>query len=376
MVRLVCRQWSALSAPYLIDRVFFAPRRKVLEYFTAVSKHPVFSKTAIEIVYIPKLCVKSTMDSEEHQSACQHCRDNEKVSFDDQEAILESEEDMEVLQAALHSMPNLAKLLICDNLLEYDGRSWYSTDMPLSWADAYALPPMFGLFPQYDSDDSGYGSSWDLLMLENLFCAMSLSGRHFHTLAVEAQCQYNRIILPSTLCQIPSDASWHTSHILRTLSKLSLSFSNSSLGFINEDGNGIRMMSEWLEAATVLEELTLAFLMKLDPEEGACRLLTLPEWPHLRYLKLVGLVCTEDDLVAFLRKHALTAVCLQSICLTGPGTWEELSSKVLFDEVKLSHLANDMPDGYSRILEVDIARLERRMLRSKPVETASKVGYE
>ncbi|KAL9613482.1 MAG: hypothetical protein Q9167_001978 [Letrouitia subvulpina] len=49
--RLVSRKWHNVSSPFLMRRIFFAPRRRTLDIFNKIVKHPIFSQSITELVY-------------------------------------------------------------------------------------------------------------------------------------------------------------------------------------------------------------------------------------------------------------------------------------------------------------------------------------
>lgn len=54
-VRLTCQRLSNLASGYLFQRIYFAPRQKVMKDFAKIANHPIFCNSITEVVYDARL---------------------------------------------------------------------------------------------------------------------------------------------------------------------------------------------------------------------------------------------------------------------------------------------------------------------------------
>jgi len=380
-VRLVCRHWAALSTPLLIDRVFFAPRRKIMEYFTSVSKHPVFSKTVKEIFYDATLHDERMMEPERYklayklkyhdfdEAAYQRGLDQCRKMLVDQQAILDNKEDVAVIKAGLDLMPKVKRVSIFDSSKDSCVRPWYDDEGPGSWDGSLPNYPPIWTSYEKDSEQDGssetYGNGWDPRIFNNLFCAISLSDTTIYDLVLGAKQQKDLCTVPFTLCQFRRDELLHACNVFWPLTKLSIRFNTDDSGL--ED---IRWLVDWLKEARSLTDLTLEFLPTLY-EDVFHYLWQMSPWPNLRSLEISHMWCDQDGLAGFLRSHTLEMVCVKAIHLLAPGSWEEVAENLSFDKASLSYLGAEDNGGFYTLSNEEHTKLERCMLRSKPAEKAT-----
>ncbi len=142
--RLVCRLWELLGAPFLMNRVFFGPRRKIMDNFTAISRHPIFSKSIKQISYDVALNDASLLDLEIYkeefdvsyapidEGVYQRGLDRYREVFSDEQAILDTGEDFAVLKAGMDLLPNAKSFVLSDGLRHRCLWHWYHSLDPAS----------------------------------------------------------------------------------------------------------------------------------------------------------------------------------------------------------------------------------------------------
>lgn len=82
--RLTCVRWSNIGVEGLFQRVYFAPRKDVMQRFADVTGHPIFSRTIKEVVYDGTL-FQSRLINE--QTFRKHYEDFVQLPEDDRQAL-------------------------------------------------------------------------------------------------------------------------------------------------------------------------------------------------------------------------------------------------------------------------------------------------
>lgn len=82
--RLTCVRWSNIGVEGLFQRVYFAPRKDVMQRFADVTGHPIFSRTIKEVVYDGTL-FQSRLINE--QTLRKHYEDFVQLPEDDRQAL-------------------------------------------------------------------------------------------------------------------------------------------------------------------------------------------------------------------------------------------------------------------------------------------------
>lgn len=145
--RLTCTRLAGIGAHYLFQRIYFAPRRKVMEDFKCITSNPIFCKSVEELVYDSRLFI----DYEFHEGNPWECaskctRKTTPVKgcgweamylmvsgskdvvalarkyngfYADQQAISENGDDFHLLCEGLHRMPKISTLTLWDDF-RYD----------------------------------------------------------------------------------------------------------------------------------------------------------------------------------------------------------------------------------------------------------------
>ena len=137
--RLSCKCLADIGVHHLLTRVFFAPRKRVMQNFENIAAHPILSKLVTEMVYDTRLfvpwmfhdgdhsscthlgCVRYStkqeacgwgmLEGEDRGTAAELARRYQSL-LAAQQTILADHEDRKVLLAGLRSMPRLSALFI------------------------------------------------------------------------------------------------------------------------------------------------------------------------------------------------------------------------------------------------------------------------
>lgn len=154
--RLTCRRLSNVGAEFLIQRVYFAPRKAVMERFAAIAEHPVFSKYVTEVVYDARLfsqymqifLVYAANLAKLNQSSganlinqdrlikgtdykpveAQKCYNRYKGLYIAQQTVLEESLDLQNLSFNLPRLPKKMQVSVADTFSPSDNASFRSCD--------------------------------------------------------------------------------------------------------------------------------------------------------------------------------------------------------------------------------------------------------
>lgn len=179
LARLACVRWSNVGAEMLFSRVYFAPRRGVIESFSKITAHPIFSKTIKEIVYdgrlyLPRFAADTNHfrhefegkyripgdDEEDDQfddgptraplsSHCLYAHKVYKQLFNEQDIIFTKRLDVKALDTGLIQMPNIRIVRLLDTFtaadwlpVDDDSHECYNARSP-SISYSLTMPPSY-----------------------------------------------------------------------------------------------------------------------------------------------------------------------------------------------------------------------------------------
>jgi len=311
--RLVCRLWELLGAPFLMNRVFFGPRRKIMDNFTAISRHPIFSKSIKQIAYDVALNDASLLDLEIYkeefdvsyapidEGVYQRGLDRYREVFSDEQAILDTGEDFAVLKAGMDLMPNAKSFLLSDGLRHRCLWHWYHDLDPGFW-DASPAFPLSYFYSRCDRP----GVSWDLRVVRSILRAMSLSDTRVESLTLGVGGSKDRGAVPFTPTRFTGVESGHACGALRSLTKLSIQFKPNSHFNIHPQREETRALVGWLSEAQNLAQLTLDFCPALD-WDASHELLETAVWPSLQAVRIANIRTHTFLAAGFLERHRLEA---------------------------------------------------------------------
>lgn len=293
-----------------------------MENFTAISRHPTFSRSIKEIVYDAALNEASLLDiqrykeeyryrySDADEETCQRDFIQYWKVFDDQQAILDTGEDFAVLKAGMDLLPNAKSILVLDGLHNRSFCDWYDNKGPGSWDASPTFYPRFS----YSNPEA----PWDLRIVQNILRAISLSDTRIESLVLGVGGWKNdKGAVSFTPTQLTGANSGHARSAVQSLTKLWIqfqadSFKNSSvrgpyvssLDFQRVRLGETRSLVGWLSEAQNLTELTLKFCRGFD-WDGSRELLETALWPSLRAVRLANIRCYKSPVAGFVRRHVL-----------------------------------------------------------------------
>ena len=292
-VRLVCRLFERLATPFLLAHVRCGPLSRELTALTAVSLHPVLSRSVKEIIYVgsryPMMRTfveyKEALEASEFFDApkSQEQALDLKSAFlqhgqyyNDQSAMETSGETVARLCTALMRMPNVDKITVSPNFYCY---------LDNHYSSKYFLEPK-----------SAYDDAFLLMTL-----VLSLTGTNIRELDIEDDDAIpERAGVTGRVFRGMSTMSLgHCCNAFRDLRKISMEISE-----VDIYGWKTGYPAEIISCATNLEYLWLSGDgYDLIPVKY---LLSTTVWSRLTSVSLIRLALDQEELVDFLRRHAGT----------------------------------------------------------------------
>ncbi|KAH0547959.1 hypothetical protein GP486_008300 [Trichoglossum hirsutum] len=334
-VRLVCRLFECLATPFLVRSVTFGPLSTQLATLTAISRHPVISKSISEIVYncnlyrptrslqeyqkemleahgrnlqrmrhlahsqTPKLnCPASGEEYLELQAAFSLYR----LHYDDQTRMEASGEVMARLCCALTRMPNVKKITLSSTSSCYLGG--YGPTSP----SKYFMEPV----PAYNK------------AFLHTVRALSLTGAQVPELDMELNVFFDHEYshLYGGVFQGMSNMDFgHCCDAFRGLRKVTMTVSPGKM-----DGWTAGKLAVILSGATELEDLSFYSCSWGFPIQTSWIFGT-TTWHRLTNLGIGHVTLDQEELLSLLKRHSRTLkdLRLYRIFLTnGAGSWESL----------------------------------------------------
>lgn len=373
--RLVCSRFSEVGACLLFKRIYFAPRKNVMEDLESVATHPVFSKSIKELVYDTRL-FSSYMFHERTGDGCdgncdlyRECRwtDREELlrwypekihsgnsieqiakRYNDfntqQESIFCHHEDYEVLLRGFKRLPNLTRLELIDHFVSPSSgttkHEWYQQRTRAEFGE---LISPHGWGAEWSAD---FRDQWNFGGVTALYRALDKAHVRLTTISVspESGC------LPPQMLSVPQDFSAAFGSRITTL-KLRLVWAPGSSGLYSPGEESITCCRHFLEWTPLLEHLEIAgyrnhgMISWHDYFRGI-------SWPRLKYLELKTLYATHDDLKDFFRSHkaSLRMLKMSSVCLarqaSGAWDWDAMTTEtgkyLTLNKVSLSILEEEV----------------------------------
>jgi hypothetical protein len=340
-VRLVCQHFERLATPFLLSCIVCAPLLSMMTTLTAVSLHPVVSKSVEEIIYIcnryrriqtlsgyKEALVEASPPfsgqfeaprSKEEILDLKSAFSQYRQHYNDQTVMENSGEVIARLCSALMRMPNVKKVTISPN---FDPVSDY-------WS-TYSLEPA----PAYDKA---------FLLLAR---ALSLAGTTLQELDIESDDSTDRDDYGVTGAIFRGMSRMNLSHCcdaFRSLRKISIATHEENI-----DGWMTGHFAEILSCATNLEQLCITG--GYTASISAKYFLGIPTWNQLISLDLCNANFDQKGLLGFFDRHSgtLKNLWFYHVCLL-TGSWEivlkwmkaSLSLKV----VSISEVVEENDDG-------------------------------
>lgn len=352
-----------------------------MDNFTAISRHPIFSKSIKKIVYDAALNDASLLDLEIYkevydftysatdeesdersldqyremydftssptdEESYQRSLDQYREVFYDQQAILDTGEVFAVLKAGMDLLPNAKSFLVLDGLPDRWFWHWYH----ITGSGGWGADPTFPRSSLYSRDNHPV-VSWDLRVVRSIIRAISLSDTRIEKLALGAGGLIGDAgLVPFTPTQFTGVDSGHARSALRSLTNLSIQFKpssdfNSGLVESHVSHSDLRRSSlketralvGWISDAHNLTELILEFGPALD-WNGSRELLETALWPSLRAVRLANIRCYTFLAVEFLMRHTLK---VEYLLTSGAGGLEVCRELAAFNEVRWEELLTE-----------------------------------
>lgn len=355
--RLTCAHWGRIGAERLFDRVFFAPRKEILEYFKRVSDNPVFSKNITELVYDARLfrkhklsyqAFKNFYDSVEEDKQdleesdrgawSEHNNQNElyrarvsqsllqyTLAFYQQNYILEGSHDY-ILCDGLKRMPNIKRVTILDGFSDLDlvpqgseTYSWYNHKSTSGRGPA--LQPSGWANDAEEENDLLYKYDWDCRGLINLFQAVSTTHLGIKELYIGSDLSSAPLLIFTS----SPTAVIHLHHVMRYLTTLSIGCDLKH----SRRGNIAKNMASLLNA--LAETKDLIFLsINIGQDQSLMKQVYLkPTWSNLKRLDIANAALLPEDLSTFAQAHTdtLRIINFRKVHIDGEG-WEQVGAQL------------------------------------------------
>ena len=308
-VRLVCRFFENLATPFLLDSVRCGPLSRELTILTAISLHPVVSRSVKEIVYIcsryqmmrttaeyREALVKSgypiTPESHKYDPGLESAFLQHNQHYNDQTEMENSGEVVARLCSALMRMPNVEKVTISPNCY------CHLEDFNLR----YFLEP-----------EAAYDGAFLLVTL-----ALSLTGTNIRELHIESDdtTPESSGMSATAFREMSSMSLGHCCNAFRELRRVSMEIKNDVI-----DGWMPGHLAEILSSDTNLE-----YLWFDGGGYGTISVkyaLSTTVWSHLMKLSLFDVALDQAELLDLLRRHSgtLKDLWLYRVYLID-GSWE------------------------------------------------------
>jgi hypothetical protein len=306
-VRLTCRLFERLATPFLMSSIICAPLSSPLTTLTAVSLHPVLSKSVKEVVYICNRYrfIRTLLEYKDalHREASLTSRYEEPKSeeknldlktafsqytqhYNNQSAMENSGEVIARLCSALMRMPNIKKITVSPNFYCFLDSYSYSR---------YFLEPE----PAYDEAF--------LLMAR----VLSLTGAKIQELNIESDDNFNRDPqgVSGAVFREMSDMNLsHCYEAFRGLREVKITAHDYNNGWMTDN------LAKILSGATDLESLwvdgsSCAFHISTK------HILSTTKWSHLTSLNFSTATFDQGELLDLPRRHSGTLKDLWLFCI-------------------------------------------------------------
>lgn len=362
--RLTCTQLAGNGAHHMFKRIYFAPRKKVMRDFKCITSNPVFGQSVEELVYDARHFVgydfhegdpsECTMGCTQNPMPVKRCgweamRVDRNWSKDliqrgrnyngfyvDQQAILESGDDFQLLREGLHRMPRTSKLTLRDDFQsEFESfpraHDWYvrrsSEEFGISVHPSYCISTNDPSQAEdvHNCDVRGVAGLYKALASANVkllnFCA------GFPVTAV----------LPPQFFTIPLFPGPSLSHQLTTVEIDIDSMPYLSRTAVQSQQHPSDMVlssfPDFLSSSKLLECLGIRgngycwFMLPITFVEGL-------QWPQLRILELscVTVSCDELENLVSMHRESLRELTMHGVHLSNGKTrvvnWDEITKEL------------------------------------------------
>ena len=356
--RLCCAPWASVASEMLINRVYFAPRKKTMEYFEAVSKHPIFSRTVKELVYddsvFELVYTLPEYFAEAFEKLQSHLIRDQTIDYDIpladsfeeycalynyQTHLFDRKVDLRILISCLRRMPYIHRLSIIGGsyTTHYAGpdagfmsgtppaadMQWYFTRGPYHWDNAKTIIPnkIHGYCWMTTEDDERlrarkHADKWETRGRVNLSKAIQCVGLAIKDFRIGSGNIHDTLItLPILSSPLRGGKAFSLPEFPTNLTKLCIDFCYHCFEWPLADKLyleypfGIKGYRDIFSKADQLDELTLDFPF-CSARRDIENLLGEQYWPRLRLLRICG-ADTTPWLIPFINKHGTTVKHLE-----------------------------------------------------------------
>ena len=346
-VRLTCKIFESLATPFLpLPRMICGPSSSSLTTLTAVSRHPVLSRSVREVVYncsrfqsiktLPEYKEALRKDrfrgfdeprSEEEDLGLDTAFSDYCRFYNNQAAMESSGEVIACLCSALMRMPNIGRITISPNF-EYELEDELDDEL-----DSYH-------YPKYFLDPSPAYNEAFLLMAR----VLSLTGANIRELDIESDDYDRGHGVDGALFRGMSQLNLsHCCDAFRGLRNIKIAANEADIN------NGWRTgkLARILSGATDLERLCICCFNGMF-HISTRYILGTAVWSRLNSLEFYGMIIDQRDLLDVLRRHSSTLkkINLFSVRLTN-GSWKTLL-KGMKSSLTLQHITIEDPYEDSR----------------------------
>lgn len=358
-VRLTCRLFERLATPFLLSRILCGPLSSQLTTLTAVSLHPVLSKSIREVVYICNryqlittlLEYKDALRradsleepmSEEENLDLKTAFSQYSQHYNDQSAMENSGEVIARLCSALMRMPSIKKITVSPNFDCFLDNYRYSR---------YFLEP-----------EPAYNEGFLLIVR-----VLSLTGPKIRELNIESNDDFSR------------DPQGVDGAVFRGMSHMNLSHCyNAFHGLRKVEITAQNYHNSWTtdNLAKVLSGAIDLESLSVDGCNWSFRISTkhilgTTTWSHLTSLNFSTATFDQGELLDLLRRHSSTLKDLQlfDICLTN-GSWkillEGMKSSLLLQVILINDAFEENNEGEESFIYIKQAALNNYLLGDGP----------
>lgn len=377
--RITCSRWSSIGVKWLFQRVYFAPRKSVMQNFEEGASRPCFARNVADLIYdgrlsIPKLGryrehkewlalalpeklldynISGRTEYERHgDDFCEMAAESlmkYRPFLEQQQCILDESEDFAALGNFLPKLPKLTKVVIQDVVSDtaeqpglggpnsqHDCKDWYDAKdtaefdqvlRPAQWLQEYNTS-------NADGDPTAI-DDWDLRGLTNLLRALALHCtklKEFHLGSRSSQ-------VPYSLFHDAPDVTEDACVLVRQLTCLKLGC-RFPLSYDSLDWDHfLTKTSPALEK--ILAEAKQVHHLSFDGDMDI-RIFCHQRWTQLKTLELGNIAVRAKDMRAISKahRHTLRNLTLRRIWVVGRDDWSNVGVQI-GRSVKLHYLHVD-----------------------------------
>ena len=371
--RLASTRYGRIGAQWLFQRVYFAPRKSVIEIFLNISANPTFARTVTELVYDGRLFLPELVDYKPYKKAFDKYisgpennlhgvgdrdtadgdevgngtgptynagSDNTPMSwsarlgsiggeayhetladnlvrytrlFEQQQSILEDQKDYKALLTGLANFPHITAVTILGAFYQ-DSQLSYELRL---WNEGGVVQP--AQWPRNMHPGDAVGNKWDVRGVQNLIRAVSVHCRKLSRLDLAPASS----MAPMTFFQMDQEVFEAASNMAQRLTSLDLNLYMSTSDSEDDVQEQYEGLEGFLSDAKELRCLIIRGRIDFDYIKHIV-------WPHLETLDLESLGLDPADLKAMMHAHRGTLRDLEfcNVYLYGGEGWANAAKEM------------------------------------------------